>query len=135
MQDPNAQFLVVAGEASGDLHGSSLVAALKQHFPSAGFTGMGGTRMRKEGVKTLFDIERMGAVGLVEVLGELPHHLKVYRNLAREIASGRYDSSITPPSTCAWPAAAGRRTRRCFFSSVPRSGPGARAASGKYASG
>lgn len=94
MHDPNPQFLVVAGEASGDLHGSSLVAALKQHFPSAGFTGMGGTRMRKEGVKTLFDIERMGAVGLVEVLGELPHHLKVYRNLSREIASGRYDAVL-----------------------------------------
>jgi lipid-A-disaccharide synthase len=94
MQDPNPQFLVVAGEASGDLHGSSLVHALKKYFPAAAFCGMGGTRMRKEGVKTFFDIERMGAVGLVEVLGEVPHHLKVYRKLSREIASGKFAAVI-----------------------------------------
>lgn len=94
MQDANLHFLIVAGEASGDLHGASLVRALKGFFPDARFTGMGGVRMRKEGVGTLFDIERMGAVGLVEVLGEIPHHLKVLRTLSREIASGAYDAVI-----------------------------------------
>ena len=50
--------------------------------------------MRDEGVKTFFDIDRMGAVGVVELLGDLSHYLSVYRKLAREIESGFYDAVI-----------------------------------------
>ncbi len=87
-------FLIIAGEASGDLHGSNLVPALKALLPQARFSGMGGARMRQAGVETLFGIERMGAVGVVEVLGEFGHYYKVYRTLMREIASRRYDAVI-----------------------------------------
>jgi len=87
-------MLIVAGEASGDLHGSHLVQALKNLRPEYRFFGMGGKNMRSEGVETFFDIERMGAVGIVEILGELPHYLKVYRMLAKEIASGAYTAAI-----------------------------------------
>ena len=55
---------------------------------------MGGSRMREEGVDTLFGIERMGTVGIVEVLGEFDHYYKVYRTLMKEIASRRYDAII-----------------------------------------
>jgi lipid-A-disaccharide synthase len=87
-------YLIIAGEASGDLHGSVLVSALKARLPKARFTGMGGTRMQKAGVDTLFGIERMGAVGIVEVLGDFYHYYKVYRTLMREIASRHYDALI-----------------------------------------
>lgn len=87
-------FLIIAGEASGDLHGSDLVSALKTASPESRFTGMGGSRMRQAGVDTLFGIERMGAVGVVEVLGDFGHYYKVYRTLMREIASRRYDAVI-----------------------------------------
>lgn len=87
-------YLIIAGEASGDLHGSKLVSALKARLPKARFTGMGGTRMQEAGVETLFGIERMGAVGIVEVLGDFDHYYKVYRTLMREIASRRYDAVI-----------------------------------------
>jgi lipid-A-disaccharide synthase len=87
-------YLIIAGEASGDLHGSKLVYALKTRLPKARFTGMGGTRMQEAGVDTLFGIERMGAVGIVEVLGDFDHYYKVYRTLMREIASRRYDAVI-----------------------------------------
>jgi len=50
--------------------------------------------MRAEGVDTFFGIDKMGAVGLIEVIGEIPHHLKVYRKLAAEISSGKYDSVV-----------------------------------------
>lgn len=50
--------------------------------------------MRALGVETFFDIERMGAVGVVEILEELPHYIKVYRRLSREIASGKYTAAI-----------------------------------------
>ncbi len=87
-------FLIIAGEASGDLHGSNLVSALKALLPQVRFSGMGGSRMRQAGVETLFGIERMGAVGVVEVLGEFGHYYKVYRILMKEIASCRYDAVI-----------------------------------------
>ena len=87
-------FLIIAGEASGDLHGSNLVSALKVLLPHARFSGMGGARMREAGVETLFGIERMGTVGVVEVLGEFDHYYKVYRALMKEIASRRYDAVI-----------------------------------------
>lgn len=87
-------YLIIAGEASGDLHGSKLVSALMTRYPNARFTGMGGSRMREAGVNTLFGIERMGAVGIVEVLGDFGHYYKVYRTLMKEIASRRYDAVI-----------------------------------------
>ena len=94
MKDKHPHFLIIAGEASGDLHGSHLVSALKAFLPHARFSGMGGSRMREEGVDTLFGIERMGTVGIVEVLGEFDHYYKVYRTLMKEIASRRYDAII-----------------------------------------
>jgi lipid-A-disaccharide synthase len=94
MKDKHPHFLIIAGEASGDLHGSNLVSALKVLLPHARFSGMGGSRMRKAGVETLFGIERMGAVGVIEVLGDFGHYYKVYRELMKEIASCQYDAVI-----------------------------------------
>ena len=94
MKDKHHHFLIIAGEASGDLHGSHLVSALKAFLPHARFSGMGGSRMREEGVDTLFGIDRMGTVGMIEVLGEFDHYYKVYRTLMKEIASRRYDAII-----------------------------------------
>jgi lipid-A-disaccharide synthase len=94
MNDKPHHFLIVAGEESGDIHGSSLVRSLKEIYPASQFSGMGGNKMRGEGVETFFDIDKMGAVGLIEVIGEIPHHLKVYRKLAAEISSGKYDSVV-----------------------------------------
>ena len=87
-------YLIIAGEASGDLHGSKLVSALTARSPKARFTGMGGTKMQEAGVDTIFGIERMGAVGIVEVLGDFNHYYQVYRTLMRKIASRRYDAVI-----------------------------------------
>jgi lipid-A-disaccharide synthase len=94
MKDKHYHYFIIAGEASGDLHGSKLVSALKVLQPHACFSGMGGSRMREAGVETLFGIERMGTVGVVEVLGEFDHYYKVYRTLMKEIASGKYDAVI-----------------------------------------
>lgn len=88
------RFLIVAGEASGDIHGGGLVRALKKNYSNCEFSGLGGDQMRREGVKTFYDIDRMGAVGIVEVIWDLPHYLKVYHKLSYEIKSGYYDAVI-----------------------------------------
>ena len=75
MTGKSIRFLIIAGEASGDMHGSGLVRALKNYHPNCEFSGLGGDHMRREGVRTFYDIDRMGAVGVIEVLGDLPHYL------------------------------------------------------------
>ena len=94
MTDKPQHFLIIAGEASGDLHGSMLVYEIKMCLPEARFTGMGGARMQKAGVDRLFGIERMGAVGFVEVLWDFIHYYNVYRTLMKEIATRSYDAII-----------------------------------------
>jgi lipid-A-disaccharide synthase len=94
MKKEEPHFLIVAGEASGDLHGAKLVQALIDIYPNARFTGMGGIRMREVGVNTLFDIERMGTVGFVEILGDFVHYFSVYRALKKEVASQKYTAVI-----------------------------------------
>ena len=94
MKKEEPHFLIVAGEASGDLHGAKLVQALIDIYPKARFTGMGGVRMREVGVNTLFDIERMGTVGFVEILGDFGHYYWVYRALKKEVASQKYTAVI-----------------------------------------
>ena len=94
MNKEEPHFLIIAGEASGDLHGAKLVQALLDAYPKARFTGMGGGHMRDAGVNTLFGIERMGAVGLVEIFSDLGHYFGVYRALMKEIASLKYTAVI-----------------------------------------
>ena len=94
MNKEEPHFLIVAGEASGDLHGAKLVQALLDVYPKARFTGMGGERMRGAGVQTLFGIERMGAVGFVEIFSDFGHYFGVYRGLVKEIASLKYTAMI-----------------------------------------
>ena len=132
MKDNRPHFLIIAGEASGDLHGSNLVSALKALLPHARFSGMGGSRMQEAGVDTLFGIERMGTVGIVEVLGDFGHYYGVYRTLMKEIASCRYDAIILIdyPTLNLRLAKQGRRFDcPVFFSSARRFGHGERAGS------
>lgn len=88
------QILIVAGEASGDLHGGHLVRALKALHPQLQFEGVGGKHMQEAGVSTLYDISRMGGMGLFEFMNSLWHHIEIYRRLSREISKGKYRAAI-----------------------------------------
>ena len=60
-------IVVVAGEASGDLHGAGLVEALRRRAPELAFSGMGGARMRAAGVRLVADAGETAVVGLSEL--------------------------------------------------------------------
>lgn len=63
--------LIVAGEASGDLHGSNLVRAMKRLDPGITFWGIGGSKMEDAGVNILTSSSDMAVVGLTEVFPRL----------------------------------------------------------------
>ncbi len=64
---PATRILIVAGEASGDLHGARLVEALRRRAPGVAVEGMGGARMRAAGVHLLADAADTAVVGLAEL--------------------------------------------------------------------
>ncbi|MBI3358521.1 MAG: lipid-A-disaccharide synthase [Nitrospirae bacterium] len=68
MNFPPFRIMIIAGEASGDLHGGALSTALFQTDPTLKIVGIGGQAMRKSGVDVQFDSARLGIVGLFEAL-------------------------------------------------------------------
>jgi lipid-A-disaccharide synthase len=75
--------MMVAGEASGDLHGAGVVRELKKRFPKVEIFGIGGIAMQKEGMELLYDVRDLSVMGFVEVLRHLPLIRKVGRALER----------------------------------------------------
>lgn len=63
---------LVAGEPSGDILGARLMAALRRRHPEVAFAGVGGARMAEAGLASLFPMQDLSLMGLVEVLPRLP---------------------------------------------------------------
>ncbi|MHB8770700.1 MAG: lipid-A-disaccharide synthase [Syntrophales bacterium] len=88
------KVMIVAGEASGDLHGGNLVREMRRIDAGISFTGVGGRRMQAEGVELLADAADMAVVGLTEVVFKLGTILRVMRRLKASLASERPDLVI-----------------------------------------
>lgn len=73
------RIALVAGEASGDVLGASLIRALRQALPTAEFYGIAGPRMVAEGCLPLFAMEQLAVMGFVDVLAKLPTILSIRR--------------------------------------------------------
>jgi len=74
-------FFILAGEASGDLHGAKLIEALKAADPSVRVVGMGGPKMAAAGLEVFKDLEGMQVLGFWEVVKHYGFFKKVFYEL------------------------------------------------------
>lgn len=87
-------IMIVAGEASGDMHGASLVREMLKVNPSLNFYGIGGCRLKEAGVKLLADASEMAVVGLTEVISKLGSVLKIMSRMKKTLDTCRPDLVI-----------------------------------------
>lgn len=85
---------IVAGEASGDVLASGLVKRLKEKHPDAIIEGIAGPRMLAEGCTTLFDMEELSVMGLVEVLSRIRRLLHIRKTVRQHFLDNPPDVFI-----------------------------------------
>src|SRR6185295_3305897 len=81
------RFLIVAGEASGDMYGAEVALCLVRKFPNCEIYGLGGPRMRAAGVHLEGDISKTAVVGPFEMVSSLGILYGVFRRLAERVES------------------------------------------------
>jgi lipid-A-disaccharide synthase len=92
--EKHPKILIVCGEASGDLHGSALVRAVKELAPSADFFGAGGPKLKAEGVELIYDLTSIAVIGFFEVLKNLATFKRVFHTILEETRKRRPDLAV-----------------------------------------
>ncbi len=88
-------IFIVAGEQSGDLHGSGLLKELKAQYPGELiFNGLGGDLMVKEGLNALHHIKELAAVGFIDVIKKYGFFKKVIKDSAEFVKQNNPDAVI-----------------------------------------
>ena len=88
------KYYIIAGEASGDLHGSNLVASLRSHDPNAKIRAWGGDKMRRNGANVVKNYHDLAFMGFVEVLINLKTILKNFKFCKKDITAFNPDAII-----------------------------------------
>lgn len=88
------EILVVAGEASGDLHGARLVSELRRLVPGLVTFGLGGDELRAAGLQPVAHSSEVAVVGITEVLRVLPRIREVFAALLAEVDRRRPDLAV-----------------------------------------
>ncbi|MGB8933156.1 MAG: lipid-A-disaccharide synthase [Anaeromyxobacteraceae bacterium] len=83
------EILIVAGEASADLHAARALEQLRRLRPGLRAFGVGGPALRDAGLEALYPAEEICVMGLGEVLPRIPRILAILRGLARTAAERR----------------------------------------------
>jgi len=89
-QRPKRVMLVV-GEASGDLHGAHLVKSLRRRDPTLEIFGVAGDGLKREGIRVLYDVDRLTGMGFAELAENLKTLWQAYRLLQKVLREEKPD--------------------------------------------
>ena len=87
-------LLVIAGEDSGDMHAADVIRALKAQRPDVTFWGIGGDKLRAEGVELLHDTREMDVLGIVEVLKRYSFFKRTFNEVVAEAEKRKPDAAL-----------------------------------------
>jgi lipid-A-disaccharide synthase len=87
-------LLVIAGEDSGDMHAADVIRALKEKRPDVTVWGIGGDKLRAEGVELLHDTREMDVLGFVEVLKRYPFFKRTFQEVLDEADQRKPDAAL-----------------------------------------
>jgi len=85
---------MVAGEASGDLHGAHVIQALRHRHAACAVFGAGGPAMRKAGAEIIVDIRELSVMGFTAVLAKAPQILTALFRLKQVLSKRKPDLLI-----------------------------------------
>ena len=94
MQIEKTKFYVIAGEASGDLHGSNLIKALRTESNNLEFRSWGGDKMQAEGGNVVKHIRELAFMGFIEVIANLRTILRNIKACKADIEAFKPDALI-----------------------------------------
>ncbi len=86
--------MIVAGEASADLHGADLLKALREQLPFARFFGVGGRALAAEGLEVIVPADALNVVGVADWWDRAPAVLGAYRRVKKEALRRRPDAAV-----------------------------------------
>jgi lipid-A-disaccharide synthase len=84
-------LLIIAGEASGDLHGSELIKKLKAADSEIQIFAVGGERMQNAGAELLYNIKDLAFLGFKEVIAHIPFIKRVQKDLLKTIEDNKIE--------------------------------------------
>jgi len=94
MSRPHKHIMIVAGEASGDMHAAHLVDEIKKLDPSITFSGLGGTKMKESGVELYEDLTRLAVVGFWEIWTHYTDIKRIFNLIVEKVQTTQTKSVI-----------------------------------------
>jgi len=87
-------FMLISGEASGDLLAAELVVALRSQCPDANFIGAGGPKMKAAGTHLAFDLTQHAVIGISDVLKNYFKFRRLFNQLLKLAIERKPDAII-----------------------------------------
>lgn len=88
------KILIIAGEVSGDIHGSNLVASVRRKSADVEFFGLGGKKMEDSGVKLYYNLVDIAVLGFFEVLKKYLTFKKIFNDTIKRLDKEKFDCVI-----------------------------------------